>query len=474
MKLTTATILMAAVMACFLIAGAGGQLVPAGESQASQANATDSGMIPLPVPTLAPGADMTGNFTKLDILPSYSQLSLKPGESKEVTVTVRNRDTKTVALRPSVKSQPYGSPYILDSSWITITPATADVPAGGSAKFTVKASVPSDTLRGSYNTMIVFTDEQYPSAYPTPYPSYIHQMSLGLNVVSPPVVQIGTPSISDQVESGKEYHYSVDIRNTGNNAIRLNPKIGSDSYPMYGPSGVQEPALTESDFSLNAPSALQPGATGTMNVAVNVPADASGYYNGYIDLGIDDPALMEGEGRVMLNFIVWRQPPEPFIRKFTLDTADPISIELSSGISYTTPLPAGTLSQMPVREPTFETLLTGPEGNVLIHPVQKVIKGTVNLGGDPTVAITPQTGTYQETNVQYVVTYTAQGKPGAYQLSVMPKNAQSFDYKISLGPLETLIPSVTTLQTTVPVSGPAVPVQNTTAVPTQVAVNGTP
>jgi hypothetical protein len=176
----------------------------------------------------------------------------------------------------------------------------------------------------------------------------------------------------------------------------------------------------------------------------------------------------------MLNFIVWKQPPEPFIRKFTLDTADPISIELSSGVSYTTPLPAGTLSQMPVREPTFETLLTGPEGNVAIHPVQKIIKGTVNLGGDPTVAITPQTGTYQETNVQYVVTYTAQGKPGAYQLSVMPKNAQSFDYKISLGSGDAILPSLTTLQTTVPVPGPAAPVQNSTAAPAHIVVNGTP
>ena len=469
MKHYPATILIAAVLVFFLTAGAGAatvQPVTVNDVQSSQATAV-SGM---PLPLSTPSTDILENFTKLDILPAYSQLSLKPGESREMTVTVRNRDTKTITLTPVVRSFSYGGPFIADSSWIAITPKTADVPAGGSAKFTVKASIPADTLRGSYSTMIVFTDEQVPSPYPTAYPNYIHQMNLGVNVVSPPVIQIGTPYIADQLESGKQYQYHVDLKNTGSNAIRLNPKLGSDSYPMYGSSGIQDPSLTESAFSLSAPSSLQPGATGTLNVVVNVPAASGGYYNGYIDLGVDDPIIMEGEGRVMLNFIVWKQPPEPYVKKFTVDSADPISIELSSGISYmTTPLPAGMPNDMPVRIPGFETSLTGPDGNVIISPVQKIIKGSVNLGTDPTVAVTPQTGTYQETNLQYVVTYSAKGKPGAWQLSVMPKNTQSFDYKITLGGADALVQGLTTL----PATMPATAIRNATPVPATAAVNAT-
>ena len=379
-----------------------------------------------------------------------------------------------MTLQPVVKNQLFNGPYVLDRSWVVITPATADVPAGGSAKFTVKALVPTDALRVSYNSLIVFTDEQYPSPYLTPFPNYIHQMNLGVNVVSPPVVQIATPYLSDQIEAGKEYRYTVEIKNTGSTAVQLNPKIGSDNYPMYGPSGIQEPALAESAFSLNAPGVIQPGTSGTMNVAVNVPAAASGYYNGYIDLGIDDPSLMEGEGRVRLTFNIWKQPPEPFIKKFTLDAADPISIELTSGISaYMSPLTAGTIGAMPVREPTFDALLTGPEGNVAIHPVQKVIRGSVSLGSDPMVVASPQTGTYLEVNTQYIVTYTAQGKPGAWQLSVMPKNAQTFDYKITLGAPDALVLPVNKNPAPAAVSGPAAPEQNATATPAQAAVTGT-
>jgi hypothetical protein len=451
-------ILFTAVITSFLIAGP----VSGNEVQAIAVSSVGSEMIPVPMPTLAAGTDMTGNFTKLEIIPSYSQFTLKPGESKDMTVTVRNRDSRTVSLRPEVKSQPYGSPYILESSWMSVTPATTEVEAGGNAKFTVKASVPADALRGSYNTMVVFTDEQYPSPYPTPFPNYIHVMNLGVNVVSPPVITISTPYVSDQVEAGKQYQYSVEIQNTGNSAVQLNPRITGDGYPVYSPSGIQEPALTENDFSLNAPSSIQPGAKGTVNVILTVPVTSRGYYNGYIDLGIDDPSLREGEGRIMLNFNIWKQPLEPFIKKFTMDARDPISVELTSVFSSMGPVPAGMLTNlMPDREPGFEMLLTGPGGTVAARPVQKVIKGTVNLGGDSMGIPSWQAGTYLEMNTQYIVTYSAEGMPGDWQLSVMPKNAQTFEYKITLGGPDAPVASVNTTGTPEIVTVPVLPVQNT-------------
>ncbi len=357
---------------------------------------------------------------------------------------------------------------------MSITPATAEVEAGGNAKFTVKASVPADALRGSYNSMVVFTDEQYPSPYPAPFPNYIHVMNLGVNVVSPPVITISTPYISDQVEAGKQYQYSVEIQNTGNSVVQLSPGITSDGYPMYSPYGIQEPALTENDFSLNAPSLIQPGSKGTVNVMLNVPVTSRGYYNGYIDLGIDDPSLREGEGRIMLNFNIWKQPPEPFIKKFTMDTRDPISIELTSVFSSMGPVPAGMLTNMmPNREPGFDMLLTGPGGTIAARPVQKVIKGTVNLGGDSLGISTWQAGTYLEMNTQYIVTYSAEGMPGDWQLSVMPENAQTFDYKITLGGSGAPMSSVNTTRTPEIVTFPILPVQNT-SVSVPGAVNGSP
>lgn len=455
MKRVSATILIAAVIMAFLIAGTG-----VNAEQTVEVIHTGSAMIPMPVPTTAPMSDTTGNYTRLEIIPSNTQFTLKPGESKEMTVTVRNRDTKTTTLHPAVRVQPINGPYMLDSSWITISPQSADVPAGGSTKITIRASVPADALRGSYNTMIVFTDQQYPSPYPTPYPNYVHQMNVGVTVVSPPVVQIATPFVSDQIEAGKEYRYNVEITNTGTATLQLNPKVGSDSYPMYGPSGPQEPALTESAFSINAPRSLPPGTTGTLNIVVNVPASSNGYYNGNIDLGIDDPTLREGEGRIQVNFNIWKQPPEAYVKKFTMDTREPISIELTSGMSmFGGTMPENLLRDMPVREPTFDTTLTGPEGAVAIRPIQKIIKGSVSLGTDPILSASQKAGTYQETNTQYIVTYAADGTPGAWQLSVMPKNSQYFEYKITLGgkdysslavtsPANLLVPDATSVPAT--------------------------
>lgn len=466
---------IAVAMLIFLIATAcaaeESQTGWATQSASSVAVATGGDMVFMPVPTA--GSDPAGNFTKLEIIPSYMHFSLKPGESDEMTVTVRNRDKTTATIQPAVKSQPYGGPYLMDNSWVAITPLNAEVPAGGSAKFTVRASVPSDAIRGSYNSMVAFTDESYPSPYPTPFPNYIHVMSLAIDVTSPPAIQISTPYISDQMESGKEYPYEVTLKNTGNNPIQLNAKIGSDNYPMYGPSGVQEPALTESAFTLNAPSTLQPGATGTLNIDVRVPPDATGYYSGYIDLGIDDPSIREGEGRIQLNFMVWKQPQEPFVKKFSMDAADPISIELTSGISlFSGSLPSGILSSMPIREPAFDTILTGPEGAVRIRPVQKVIKGSVNVGGDPMLITSQQAGTYQEMNAQYITTYAADGRPGAWQLSVMPKNAQSFEYKITLGGADAAVQALKNTQTHTNITNTVVVEQ--TSVPVQLAVNVTP
>lgn len=430
----------------------------ASDGQSVQVVTVSPDAIPIPAPTIVSAVtDLPGNVTRLEIIPSYSQVNLKPGESKEITVTVRNRDTRTATVRPLVKSQPYSGVYSLESSWITLSPQEAEVPAGGSVKFTVRAAVPSDTLRGSYNSFIVFTDEQYPTPYPSPYPNYVHQMNLGVNVVAPPVIQISTPYIYDQVEAGKVYQYAIEVKNTGTSPVQLNPKSGSEGVMMYGPSGPVEPGMTENAIVVSGPASIQPGGTGTLNVIATVPASASGYYNGYIDLGVDDLSLREGEGRIMVNFNIWKQPPESYVKKFTMERKEPITIDLTAISSmYGGLMSAEILHNMPVREPSFDATLTGPDGVVEITPIKKVLTGSVSLSSDPIVTSPSNAGAYQETNARYSVSYAADGKPGEWQLAVMPKNSQSFEYTITLGGDRETAPA------DIPVSGQDLSQGNTT------------
>jgi P pilus assembly chaperone PapD len=381
-----------------------------------------------------PAGESSVSYTKLEMMPSYMNFVVEPGEKKEMTVTVRNRDTKSVHVQPVVRQQPYGGPYVAESSWFVVAPASADIPAGESAKFTVTTTVPGGTVRGSYSSMLTFTDEAYPTPYPQPYPNYIHTLGLSVSVASSPVILISTPYISDQLESGGEYSYIIDVKNKGKTPLALNARIGDESYPSYGPYGPQSPPLDAKSFTVSGPFNLPPGQNGTITIKVNVPRNASGYFNGNVDLGIDDPAIRMEENRIQLNFLIWKQPEAGFSKKFMVTSQEPISLELSSAMPMMMPVTeTGTPRDMPRREPSFDATLTGPDGNANLVLVEKVIKGSVNLGGDPMLSNGDRPGQYQESGTQYIFTYSTQGKPGEWTLAVMPRNTQSFEYKISQG-----------------------------------------
>lgn len=401
--------------------------------------------VPMPAPTpLTSSGDGTGNISKLEISPTYLNIALAPGERKESVVTVRNRDSKAVSVEPMVRQTTYAGPNLLDASWISISPAQADIPPGESRKFTVTTAIPSDAIRGYYYGSVSFTNETYPSPYPQPVPGYIHAMSLSLNVISQPAVLISTPYISDQLEAGKDYHYEIVLRNSGTSAVPIDPVLRSDSYPMYGLYGSGAPYLNESAFRISAPSSIPAGGNETVTLSLKVPPGMNGYYNGYLDLGIDDPAMMEGEDRVQINFQVWSQPPGSFVKEFSLDATEPVSIELSSVTSgYGIPVPGSGSKAGLVPEPSFDANLAGPGGNTPLTLVQKVIKGTVNAGGSG-MPYGTSGDSYQDVSSQYIFTYTAQGTPGAWKLMVTPKNTQSFEYRISMG---------NSVQNTTPVAG---------------------
>jgi len=389
---------------------------------------------PLPIPTPATGDDLPGNYTKLEIMPAYLNPVSEPGVTKEMTVTVRNRDTKPVHITPVVRHQPYGGPNVAENSWTAVAPAVADIAPGESAKFNIAVTVPEGTLRGMYSSLVTFTDQAYPSPYPQPFPNYLHSLSLNINLASSPVIQVSSPYINDQLEAGKDYTYTVDIRNKGNAPLSLNPRLGDEGYPMHGPYGPQEPALTTKSFTVSSPPRVLPGQNATVTLKLNVPPDASGYFNGYLDLGIDDPSVLMEENRVQLSFLVWKQPQGGFSKKFTVTSQEPLSVELTSSQPMMGPKAvAGESRDMSRSEPSFDTTLSGPAGKTNLILVEKAIKGSVSLGTDPFTGNADRTGKYQETQSQYIFTYSAPVTQGEWTLGVTPRNTQYFEYKITMG-----------------------------------------
>ncbi len=377
-----------------------------------------------------PLAEQTGNFTKIDISPQYGNLRLQPGETKEITVTVRNKEKKPVSVKPNTVTLPYGG-YMVDKEWITVTPGSAEIPAGSSQKFSIKASVPNDASIGNSGLQIAFTDEVMPTPYPQPFPNYIHAFQLSVDVWTPPKLQIMTPYISDQLEAGKEYNYEIKLKNTGDQAIGISPKLGNDNMQYGGPYGMMPPALTEDSIAITAPTSIPAGATETVKIHVKVPADAKGYYNGYIDLGIDDQSVRDWEGRVQLNLNIWKQPAEAFVKSFSLKEAAPITIEISSNSYYGYPFAKGQGTN--TQEPSFETSLEGPGGKALLNVTKTVIKGNVNMGGDIPPWEIDSASIYQAMGVQQMITYRTNGSPGEWKLSVLPRNTQGFEYSIIIG-----------------------------------------
>ncbi len=378
----------------------------------------------------APAVDQQENFTKLEISPRYGNVRLQAGESKELTVTIKNKEKKAVSVKPEVIIPPYGE-YMMEKEWITITPDSIEIPEGASQKFTIKASIPEDASRGYYNAQVAFSDDVMPNPYPMPFPNYINVFQLSVDVWAPFKVQIMTQYISDQLEAGGSYEYEIKLKNTADQAIGINPKLSSEPY-SGGPYGMSTPSLTEDAITITSPKSIPAGATETVKIQVKVPEDAKGYFNGYVDLGIDDMSVRDWEGRVNINFNIWKQPTEPFIRSFTLNKEAPITIEVNSAYNYGYPYGKSGGAKTP--EPSFETTLIGPDGKQVDLTVTKTMtKGNVNMGGDRPPWEIDSESIYQENGIQRIETYKAKGSTGEWKLKVLPRNTQGFDYSITIG-----------------------------------------
>ncbi|MBU4220901.1 MAG: hypothetical protein KKA10_04640 [Euryarchaeota archaeon] len=386
-----------------------------------------------------PGDMQELNFTKLEISPRYGNTRLKPGENKEMSVTIKNKEKKSVSIKPSIVIQPYGE-YMMEKEWVAVTPETAEIPAGGSQKFTVKVTIPKDASLGYYNTQIAFTDEEIPSPYPQPIPNYVHTYQLSVDVWTPPNVQILRSYITDQLESGKEYDYIIKLKNVADKAIPIDPKMSDQNSMYYGPYGTMDAAFTDDAISITAPKEIPAGQTVEVKVHIKVPEDAKGSYNGAIDLGISDLSVRdEWADMVNLQFGVWKQPSEPFVKSFTTDDASPVTIEVSSnllnGLLGYIGYPGTTSSS--AKTPSFTVGLNGHANEpISLKKTKTLIKGGVSLGGMGTMYPpweSESEGIYNEIGVQYVETFTTNVPKGDLKLSILPRNTQGFEYTITIG-----------------------------------------
>ncbi|MCQ1534685.1 hypothetical protein FTO70_03055 [Methanosarcina sp. KYL-1] len=405
-----------------------------------------------PMPELYAG-DYFPEFEKLRIDPPYQYLEMEPGSEESFTVTVENKDNKTITLTPEPLIVPYTENFI-DKNWISISPAEKVLEPGQEAEFEVKVEVPEDADLGNYAVLLAFTGSVPEGDVAGYYPNYPGTMQLNLQVWVPPKVQVLTPWISDLVEAEEAYEYEVLLRNTGSEDISIKPELGEGGdiiyYKVMPPYGGPEQAFGNDAISINAPEKIKAGQTATVKLLLKVPAGAKGSYSGTLDLNIDDPGIREYEGRVSLNFRILPTPEKPYETSFEARTDGPITIELST-YQYGYGLYAGGKSRD--LTPTFEVSLKDPSGNAVV-PVLESTKytGSVSVMDETYPQPYPLPymssmriadgmenagqGSYQGGNTGIVETYTLPGAAGKWTLSILPKNTENFDYSITIGPVE--------------------------------------
>jgi hypothetical protein len=96
--------------------GSGGMVFTSSSSQAVAISAPAT-------PPISAGDITSGNFSRLLISPQNLQFRLGPGESVEHTFTVTNKGKDPVLINPVLAEMPYGGPYMMDKTWLSVSPS---------------------------------------------------------------------------------------------------------------------------------------------------------------------------------------------------------------------------------------------------------------------------------------------------------------------------------------------------------------
>ena len=365
------------------------------------------------------------NYTRLYIDDGYRNLELKPGKSETVTVTVENGEDEAVDISPRIATPPTRSQPPVEADWVSIDGGETTLDAGESVEVDITVDVPDDAEIGDYSGRVAFTDEtiRYPGRPPQP----VHSVSVNVNVWEEPTVQLNTEThIYTHLQAGETISREIEVSNTGEEAVPVNPQFNAENQRRYRPSDRE--TLDRSWVTIDAPSEIAPGETGTIELTVEPPADAErGDYSATVDLGLTDPARNADNTywqEVDLNFQVWTAPEEPFETSFSVSEAT---------TNATLELTANQRQRMTERsqDASFDVTFVAPDGREIdADRASLTDSGSVNLGAQRPRETTD--GTYAARGSQQTFTYEiADPAAGEWSVRIMPQNTIDFSYEIS-------------------------------------------
>ena len=365
----------------------------------------------------------SAEYTRLYVESEYDHPRLKPGETEEFTVTVKNGEDSAVTLDPHVHVPPVGE-NLLEKSWVSID-GDATVAAGEESEFTVTVSVPDDAKMGHYRGQVAFTDETV--TYPGRPERPVHAASVNVRVWKQPTVNIVSNTyLRGQVEAGDTVTKQIVVENTGDEAVPLSPQLKDDRRRCHGncPS-IVDPAWLDVD----APSSVAPGETATVTVTVSPPESVeSDRYRGELDLGLKDPARDERRSywqEIRMNLEVWNQPQKAFETSFEVsEDAENVTLTLS-------PRSAPHRRSSGSDSASFEVTFVKPDGTAVTAERVKVSdRGFVDLSGSNRNEAERQGEYSVGSGGQEYVYRVDDPDAGTWSLQVMPENVIGFNYEI--------------------------------------------
>ncbi len=357
-----------------------------------------------------------------EINPYYYDDYIQQGKSNNFNVSFRNNGNEALDIKPKIVPAPYTNSN-LSESWVTISPTNITVNAGEEQNFAVGITIPEDEDGGRYEASIAFTDDIDPNTS-----QYVNVMYLSVGVPIIPKLEVQTSYLSDTIEPGKEYEYAIKIKNVADKDVTIDPK--ATTYGMYDGS-FNTFALSDDAIVISAPSIIKAGEITNMSIFTSVPENATGAYNGYIEMNPDGKENDGSAPQIGLSFVVERPPAVPYVKTFNTMTADPITIEVSTDAYGLDMLPRISPKK---EEPSLELNLkynSSPVNMTLVKTTQS--SNVNNEGYNFPIWAMDDSMTYQSYNNHYVETYTIPGAIGDWELSILPKNTNSFDYSITVG-----------------------------------------
>ena len=378
--------------------------------------------VPIPVPVQQMKPVYFSNITKLVISPSYKHLRLKTGDSATFTVKVKNPTDKDVRITPKVVIEPYAE-NIIDKSWISFSKSNFVLKAKQETEIGITVRVPKDTEKGFYSCTIAFTNDTIPTATPYGTPRYINAMHLSVEVWIPPSVRITPRYISDVVEAGKTYEYTIKIKNTANRSFKLNPEFVK---PEYISSFAEY--LSKDNVQIESPSIIPPNSEVEVKIKVRVPPTAKGYLRGAVKLNINDPGLDEWMQRVEINLNVFTKPTEPFVKTIEIENASKLTVKVSSDFMG---IPIPIIGGRSYAKGDFDVKIVSPSGVVNVKP--KIVEKVIVTTGKFAPPWEETEGIYKVVSATKTKIYTIENpENGIWKVEVMPKNCFGFSIEVEI------------------------------------------